>query len=333
MKKVNVKLLSVVLILTSMIFVRCQKDETQPSILSVNGNSESIKLKSLVDRFTSSIGSELKSSEIMSVDSANWYIEATLNYLYCRSEVYENYVVDTVKCVISGSDNNGVEMSNVRMAYNDILRGISIKYYSMLEKNRELDVVDIESKVMADGTVEVVGCYRIGVNSDNTLHKSVGAAAAQIEFGPTDYWKPYGLMGKCGAYEGQCVGRDATTELTRLGRRLYTDVLPRNGVYVPTWTNITTISGAEGLWGKDPNSQDCIDPESMNRYLKIALRNILDSTRPNGYYCNTLKVLDMHMTHVCCRCHEAYFTYGKVEYKPRTEIITIPSIGGIPSDL
>lgn len=72
---------------------------------------------------------------------------------------------------------------------------------------------------------------------------------------------------------------------------------------------------------------------SMNRYLKIALRNILDSTRPNGYYCNTLKVHDIHMTHVCCRRHEAYFTYGKVEYKPRTEIITIPSIGGIPSDL
>lgn len=281
-------------ILSMAFVVGCQKDDTTPSATEVSSQMslEESKLKSLVTNFSNKINSEFKSSEIMSIDSAEWYIEAALNYTYSNSVSYESYITDSVKYVINDNENSSAIISDIADAYNHILTGLSTKFYSMTEENKAFDFINVESRVANGGGIEFVGYYQIGINPANSLNKS-GILVGQTEFGPTDYWKPYRGEGKCGPYEGQCIGRDAATELTRVGKNCYSYKSPVTGVRV-VWTemhDVGYINGINGHYLLDGGYGSCIDPDQMNYYLKTVMNEILEYYIPNDCKCKILKVI------------------------------------------
>lgn len=307
--------------------IGCQKEDVGSTTSILNVSEESVKLKGFVDRFNSKLNTDFKSEEILSVDSAHWYIETALNYNYCQSMKCESYVTDSVKYVVECGDN--IVMSDVVATYNYILESIASRYHSLSEENKILDFVAIESHDV-DGKVVFAADYVIGLtpqdNGVQTHYKS--SNVLQTEFGPTDYWKPVLLAGKCGPYEDQCVGRDATTELTRVGKECH--------VYKPNppqscraiWTDISDEhsgrgSGQYSLWIGTDN--ECISPEWMNFYLKQSIPMILRGGVPSGFYCNYLYIRhDIIVGSKAGYSHFLDFKYGKVNIVPRNDLIELP---------
>lgn len=330
-------------ILSMAFVVGCQKDDTTPSATEVSSQMslEESKLKSLVTNFSNKINSEFKSSEIMSIDSAEWYIEATLNYTYSNSVPYESYVIDSVKYVINDNGNSSAIISDIADAYNHILTGLSTKFYSMTEENKAFDFINVESRVMTDGNVELIGHYQIGTNPGNSLNKS-SMTAVQKTFGPTDYWKPYGGGGKCGPYEGQCIGRDATTELTRVCGNIHNLTYQDSEQSRMVWSGLkefymvnSTFDGAYNLWvGDDTEAgfpMDCIDPDRMNYYL-LVIKYILRERIPMNNSCKAIEVYETHPVGLSkfCPMHFVRCNYGMatiLQTTPTTLPIIPPNIG------
>lgn len=240
----------------------------------------------------------------------------------------ESYVADSVKYVVEESDN--VVMSDVVVAYNHILESIASRYHSLAEENKILDFVAVEPHEV-DGKVVFAADYVIGLTpqgAGQTNYKNY--SGLQREFGHTDYWCATSLLGKCDIYQGQCVGRDTTVELTRVVRNLYVHKPAAPYPYRAIWVEVSMIDAYHGvsnysLWNY--YSPECIEPVDINYYLKQVISVILLSLIPSDFYCNMLEVRSEFFSNTKSGGrHILELTYGKVKNVPNNDLIELPVI-------
>ena len=149
--------------------------------------------------------SATKDGEAMSLSDAEWALTALENFGLCDgSKRSTDMIVDTVFTKIMINDGN-ISLYELNLAYENSKRQIINKFNSLDGNDKNIyfikSTIDDSSK---NGTAEI----RTIISMRNG-----GSMPNPMRFGPTDYWYDFNEKGKCGPYEGQCVGRDAVIEM------------------------------------------------------------------------------------------------------------------------
>ena len=130
------KVISIVLVL---FIIGCVKD----SQIGKSNNQTEINPENLIIDFANRLDSykispNLKSDEKMQVDSAIWYIDATLNYLYTNGNYpFARLHRDTLYTNLNMINGTEAAVNEVFNTYDDFLTGISYKYYSIEGDNKQ----------------------------------------------------------------------------------------------------------------------------------------------------------------------------------------------------
>ena len=91
--------------------------------------------------------SNLKSGEMISIDSAVWYVEAALNYTYCISEEpvieFNDVYTDSIVLVYE-IENNEIEYYHAITLYNEIYNSLEDKSNSLDLEQKSIRMTDVE---------------------------------------------------------------------------------------------------------------------------------------------------------------------------------------------
>lgn len=287
MQKLITELATLIMGLGLIAIVGCEKEHTDPmnGAITKSNNQEYVELKSKVDGFMEKMNSKFKSGEIMSADSAAWYIETAINLTYSNGVPNTALKSSGSYRVISGGD---LSMSEVAESYDMVLRDISNTYYS--ENNQEFSFVDVSL------TADTLSWYHYYPDIDQTVDDTFKPIPPPDGFSERnkDYW--YALWGEgkwqgddAGYYANQ--GRDATTELTT---RYNYWKLPKSSNKI-VWTNVYTAykkggeddpcNNYEHLWlgkraGGGSFSNIKLTPSELNDYYRSIIPDIISYYQP-----------------------------------------------------
>ncbi len=226
-----------------------------------------------VQAFLNNMKSNLKSGSTYSIEDAIWYAEATLNFSYA---IYDSDFVylskDTSSFSIDLNQNGTVNQNDLASAYENMVDSLEVRYNGIQGSPKHVimcDIVDVSNSV---GTLDLMMVSVIAYNYTPNIYGS---------FGSTDYWYSGDLAGKCDEYEGQYIGRDATTELEY--KLLHPLIAPVQNVRI-YYDQIVTVSdvdpenypyepsprGNRGYSYFSWNPSDfiqCLYPEELNFYI------------------------------------------------------------------
>lgn len=236
--------------------ISCQKEKSDVSKVNTDQNIT----KKLLD-FKNKLGT--KNPDIISPDSARWYIEGVLNY--------ENA-------------NNDHKITNLSFNYDTIQYNYSIDAldYSQLETiyialQKE---IDYNLKQVPVSLCDMINLkflpFDNGINV--VLVSTFGSKAPKYlyaQFGSDDYWRWGQNQGKC---DGTCVGSDACDQLqTKLNSPLnkpyivgyYTSIVCVNENYnshpLPNYQYRMFMASGGG--SSVPTPGPCISPDQLNFYI------------------------------------------------------------------
>jgi hypothetical protein len=206
-----------------------------------------------------------KSAETMSLDSAVWYVEAALNLTYDELNNAEIIKTDSVYVSVSAINSGIVDLYDVAAAYNKFDQEINDIYSQTTSSNLYLQFADVSVT---------------NTNPDSTTMLLVAAFSNDrplLElFDVTEYWRAWGNQGKCGQFNGQYIGRDATTELSLVancrravpeGTGFYTNVCTG---YIDNTDSPGSFYSAEGP-NPVPAYAPCLSPSDMNFWCQKIL--------------------------------------------------------------
>ena len=292
MKKIKILFVIFTLILS---FNACKKENAIIESKIIDPTEQKIL------NFKDKLKSGNKSEETMTVDSAVWYIEAALNYTYSDVKASEVYKIDSIIIPIVLNEDEEVFFSDIQNMYNLFEDELTI-----IIAGNKVQLTDIE--FISGINKSEAGALKATILVSNLLINP-------LVFGSTDYWDACFNGGKCGPYNGQQVGKDATTQLSYKANlsRSY----PANG-YI---TDINTIyfennelEWIDFLWfeqgtGNPPVA--CLDPGDMNYWLgKVKL--LASNYKPSGK-----EIAGYHVwwnaapsTQTYFRFHNADISYG-----------------------
>ena len=316
------------LLMFTAITVSCSKHEhTTPTSLNAEiiQSDADIQIENQIKAFKSKMehlsdNPSFKSGETIEVDSAVWYLTATLNYTYARVGFeFENIISDSAKIVIP-TNGEDLLLEGLPVIYQQLLDSLSKKYNAIQSENKNLIMVNlIVDEPTANGTVI-------------TLYSATGEGLQVYKYGlfePSDFWTWGFYQGQCDAYIN--IGRDATTELQyKINHPIYT--YPPGTYFIPDQNNTGWISpwDHDGAYD-DPNSpngvfrlfcdeniyspptEPCISPSDLNYYLYEGIDYVMEYNKPIGKYLTLGEVMWDISTGIGyeIRFHKVRFTYGE----------------------
>lgn len=225
-----------------------------------------------------------KYGETMSLSDAEWALTALENFGLCDgSKRSTDMIVDTVFTKVMINDGN-ISLYELNLAYENNRQQIINKFNFLNGNDKNIylikSTIDDSSK---NGTAEI----RTIISMRNG-----GSMPDPMRFGSTDYWYDFDLRGKCGPYEGQCVGRDATTEMiSKVSTNIGEYACPNNGRIYYTNVNEVLLSYNDipYLFGEECEDSPyppeclyanwtyflrCLSPDELNWYLDKILEYI-----------------------------------------------------------
>lgn len=256
----------------------------------------------------------------MAVDSAVWYLTASLNYTYARAgSDFANIISDSAKITIP---TNGEELllEDLPAIYQQFLDSLSAKYHAIQSENKKLIMVNLVVEETTENETEVI------------LYSATGAGIPTYTyglFGLSDYWTWGFGLGQCDANIN--FGRDATTELQYKinnpnityppGTYFIPDLTNTGQIYPwdddPAYEDLTSPNGAYRLFVDGatypPGVGPCIPPDDMNCYLYEGVDYVMEYNKPAGKYLTNGEVMwdiDTGMGYEI-RVHIVRFTYGR----------------------
>lgn len=299
------------------ILVGCNKESNQPVQLYQSPTASDYKIHRAIETFKADIKSILKVSEEISIDSLVWYMEASLNETYARSDNnIEQLLIDSSFVEISMTNNHTVLLSDLNVAYNTLIDTLSGHYHSV-SGDKSLLMVDISILLITDHNITV----RM---KDYIANRPVPPNS--WTFGASDHWY-WGLgLGKC--TETGFQGLDATTQITAYannslpfgGSMQYFINISNSGVIFPWEVEASSpnpfgyVSTLLYFNSSDflPETDDCLEPAAMNYYLsnlkQIALmpQYLPNSKSVASYLCQFDLLTNGYWGHF----HKATITYG-----------------------
>lgn len=239
------------------------------------------------------MANDFKTNAPMSVDSALWYIESTLNVTYGdASYAMEATVVDS-SFVEVAVVNGQVSFDEVEAAYNTFYKNVKAQYDGVANTDKQF--------IYADAEVVETGLK----TTTTTLKLTAVVGEGPINptaFGATDYWNYCCGNGKCGSYYGQGIGSDAAQQIqTKVHMRkpvpsgYYYYVAPFANVEIHAWdydnpNDVVHDNLYDYMmfhqYDTDPSSwpnfHDCLNPNEMNFYLLGTEQVIYNIEKPQG---------------------------------------------------
>lgn len=220
MKKVTfLQSIAAVLGLLIVIGVGCSKvelhDETanEPQYQTMTGEDISVMNKIVAFREKLAYhrdNPDFKSGEVMSVDSAQWYLDALFNFTYAYTDqTFTSFKTDTFNIVLA--KNNGlVDYAELYAAFASLKEQALLVYHDTDGDEKELYVSYMNIKHNDDNEVVFIVNVTIGA-------RGVGTPPGFSEWGPFvagDDWMYGELLGDCTPFGGNWAGiKDAATEI------------------------------------------------------------------------------------------------------------------------
>lgn len=171
----------------------CKKENNHQITEQISEEMErSVNVIKLIKQFEEQLNSDLKSAETMSLDSAVWYMEASLNYYYADPDEAEGeYSINTQAYSLPLDENGEVLVSDVQTFYEQM--------EDDLGNNQKLsgDEVLVFSDVAVDSIVGGTA-YMSGTNGSSS-----GFGGSTSPFDEDDDWI-WGTVS--GILEGKCDG-------------------------------------------------------------------------------------------------------------------------------
>jgi hypothetical protein len=227
------------IIVSVLIFNSCSKQELADK--SVTGKQEVIMskqditvynkimdFKKKVDYIKDNPG--YKSGDEMSVDSAVWYLETTINYNYGHPDGKYNEIYNHADSVYLNNSSIGeATLNDVVLVYDLIISKISDYYYSINEDQKDFILTDISEAETQNGQTKIFFTESVGSAWYNYLYP----------FDETDYLYFGQGMVKCGPYSGY-FDEDAATKIFDL-LPYYQPIYDPGPGYMVVYSDVETI--------------------------------------------------------------------------------------------
>jgi hypothetical protein len=317
MKSKTLKLVIFLAGILIVISMGCKKTTSPEPNKNFATSSQNQKILNLIKDFKKTMHSSLKSGDEMTIDSTVWYLTATLNETYARTDSTKKIIYeDSAFVALPITPDGTVTMENINTAYSQMVERVRDFYHSF-SGDKSLLLVDLFVK---------------SVDNDQLIIKMVYEIAKpepyDIWFGTTDTWH-WGLK------EGRCDGAyftiyDAALQLAIHANWNIINQTPP-GCFYADFTHVTMIYpgqvplplGVHNPYGYGdnylyyntgtsyPEPHECLSPEIMNYYLSN-LFVIASLFQPRGkfvsnYDCKSdITVENGVWTHV----HWLNLTYG-----------------------
>jgi hypothetical protein len=198
-------------------------------------------------------------------DTAEWYLEGLLNYEQANN-THEFSQVEFSRDTLTWPAGNGEisfqDLQGLYTTINDMAADIAIQNGNPAYTFDIIDLQIIETNLKNDERLVEVTISG-GTKDLTPTHES---------FGPEDYWYAAGFQGKCSEFIGQCIGRDATTELKvhfMLPKTIpsYFVSVESVWVYAADYPTNDNPYGNYMMWESPSSEIDCLGPEELNYYL------------------------------------------------------------------
>ena len=297
MKKIN---LMTIIGIIALALISCNKENEIITELNEIDTTEQ-KILDFKDKITNK--SNQKSEEIFEIDSVVWYIEATLNYTYCNPEVSDILNIDSVFINVPVSEDGNVTFSNVVNAYHDIYIGMNNIYNQTSGDNKKIQIADIE---IIESNSKINGKTLKLTTFISDFHYKLPEP-----FYPNDYWHPIFEAGKCGDYEGECIGCDGGSEIARHANQFIN--IPPGYITDITVKNFYSNYYSEYLWNEELSHYNdaCLSPNDLedwkNKLVELGGINI-----PYGKRIINYSIEDEVITGNTLNAysHSAHISYG-----------------------
>jgi hypothetical protein len=277
----TIKHLSFALMLASLLFTACKKEEQRYPIIDSNPGLSSKITKQLLN-FRNNL--KMKSGGELPDDSAVWYLEGLLNYEHANNNHQISGLELFHDTLVLYSSGNSLSFAELNQAYAYFTSKLNA--YTLMRNNPDFvyDAVDI--------AISTSGLKNGATTLTMTAGGGLNTVGIYIAFGPTDYWV-WGMQGgKCGPYAGQGGLSDAAQELNyrfthpwAVNNGYFTNLAPvyADGSEFPDPANPgpycdTKIfyfnAGNSGIW-------PCLGPVELNYYL-AKMPEIIQAKNPEG---------------------------------------------------
>jgi len=182
---------------------------------SIEGSKITNQVNGFIEDFLShKSGHIYKNEELFCVDSAVWYIEATINYMYCFTDTsFYSILSDTVYVDIEINENDSVNKSDLFVTFDDVCKELKDKYVNIPYQNKWLTAVLVNAegpsatqgyvklKVIAQTGFDVpVATYPLTETDEYWYKKFSNKCDASGNVGAPDYLE--GLLYPC--YTDRC---------------------------------------------------------------------------------------------------------------------------------
>ena len=332
MKKICMVLGALALTVLSVVIIACTK-EKEKKFAQINSEMITVTkeddISTYLEQFKEKMQSALKGDETLSMEDARWHLDAVLNYTYGDAGHMITDIQRDTFCYEFYTDENEVTLAQLNEVFHIFSKNVEEAFAScdLPEKN----ILVIQTKFKND------------CKNGNTTVQMITSTGGLLEpawppvFGETDYWYENEYSGKCGAYAGECIGRGATTELTRMANYR----IPQYGCGTGYRTYLYGIDeywvgpGLIDPFLDDENSpcgsklyerhtdDGCIPPDEMNYYLSKSIE-IIQHYTPNDkipisceYDWDEILGYDKNRSG---ECHYIKFLYGTFECVPDSSI-------------
>ena len=288
-------------------FSACEKEDDmiKSQETDVHWTAEDVKITSTIQYFQNKIkNNTFKSDEILSVDSAIWYMEAMLNFNYSTPDSsFVNLTVDTAFIYDLPVSNDMVNYEEVATAAFAMEQHLVDFYNQMPNSVKMVLAIDVAIKEdgFKDGSKAII--ITTGYGSEY-----IDNPTAYTPFGADDYWMygmgEFDMGGYCdGPNQGQCEDSDAAEEIQyKINHPNINNVIP--GTY---YTNLISVSDivyqASAGGGADyyydiydyPNPDDDIPDDDWLDYLTLQTINnhfCLEPLEMNFYLQGNLDIIE-----------------------------------------
>ena len=325
MKKSRIILGVIALAIVAAMIVACTKEkEKENRVAQDNGELTTVSkeddMRSYLKQFKEKMRSATKGDETLSLEDARWHLEAVLNYTYGDAGHKSSEIqCNTFRCKLKTS-NGGVQLADLNQAFNLVSKNVEQTFSNCKLPNKS--ILGIQTELINEREGDSV-----------TIQSTISTRGISIPVNyyvdSTDYWYEDSISGKCGPYQGSCLGTGAVQIIRNkiiLNRPLI--ACPGNGVLY--FTDFTSIyfSNTDVLTMPDPNSPHgyripyisypsylplmCFSPEDINYYVVEGLKLINEFAPIDKVFYN---MTNTYMEAVPIGYHLAYheykFTYAK----------------------
>lgn len=287
--QINLFLAGILIALGSFLFHSCGKEKEENAIPAAD-----LKIYRQVQQFRQRLQASLKNDPPMTIDSAQWYIETTLNLTYgSASYAFSEMDLDTFNIEVPVSEGQ-VAFSDLQIAYESLLDSVRQQYHSLPTQEKQFIYCQLQPLETQ---------LKSGTQTFQMVSGTGERYPSLFEFGPNDYWL-WGMGwlnmgGYCGGpYIGTHTDSDAAMEIAKkirirkpvpIGNYSYVEPFVNVEIY-PEWypnPNDPTLDNIRDfLLFRSvrylPNYTQCINPDDMNFYLVSAETIIYYLAKPTG---------------------------------------------------